>query len=71
MWAVTVISLIGTILNIKKNNLCFYIWLITDIVWLLFDFHTGVYSRALLDLVQVCFAAWGAYEWSIKGKTNF
>ena len=40
-------------------------------LWLIFDFNSGVYGRALLDFVQVWFEAWGAYEWGRKGKSNF
>ena len=34
-WFLTAISLLGTLLNIRKNILCFYIWLIGDILWII------------------------------------
>ncbi len=65
-WAITVISLTGTILNVKKNILCFYLWSIGNIAWLTFDIWQGLYSRAVLDFVQFGFAVWGIIAWREK-----
>ena len=62
-WFLTAISLIGTVLNIRKNILCFYIWLIGDILWCALDFHNGTYGRSLLDFVQVILAVCGIISW--------
>jgi nicotinamide mononucleotide transporter len=65
-WILTTFSLIGTVLNVKKHISCFYIWVIANIAWMIFDIMTGLYSRALLDLVQLFFAIWGIIEWRKK-----
>ncbi len=62
-WFLTAISLIGTVLNIRKDILCFYIWLIGDILWCALDFHNGTYGRSLLDFVQVILAVCGIISW--------
>lgn len=62
-WLTTAICLIGTILNVKKINLCFYLWLIGNILWLCIDVYNGLWSRALLDIVQGILAVWGIIEW--------
>ena len=62
-WFLTAISLIGTVLNIRKNILCFYIWLIGDILWCALDFHNGTCGRSLLDFVQVILAVCGIISW--------
>ncbi len=62
-WFLTAISLIGTVLNIRKNILCFYIWLIGDILWCALDFHNGTYGRSLLDFVQIILAVCGIISW--------
>ena len=33
-WLFTFISLAGTVLNVRKNILCFYLWSIGNIAWL-------------------------------------
>lgn len=65
-WIITAISLIGTILNIKKNIACFYLWTIGNIAWLIFDLYSGLYSRTVLDMVQLVFSIWGIIAWNNK-----
>ena len=69
-WFLTAISLTGTILNIQKNILCFYVWLIGDILWCIFDFTAGTYGRSLLDFVQVILAVCGIVSWQKKIKVE-
>jgi nicotinamide riboside transporter PnuC len=60
------VCLTGTVLNVKKNVLCFYLWAVGNVAWLVYDLLTGLYSRAMLDLIQLGFALWGIWEWSRK-----
>jgi len=69
-WAVTAICLFGTILNVRKNILCFYFWIAGNLAWLGFDIWSGLYSRAVLDSVQLALAVWGVWEWSRKSPSN-
>ncbi len=62
-WFLTLISLTGTVLNVRKNISCFYVWLIGDILWCIFDLKSGTYGRALLDFVQVILAICGIFSW--------
>ena len=62
-WITTAICLLGTILNVKKLNTCFYLWLIGNILWLCIDIYNGLWSRAILDVVQGVLAVWGIIEW--------
>ena len=62
-WITTAICLTGTILNVKKLNACFYLWLIGNILWLSIDIYNGLWSRAILDIVQGALALWGIIEW--------
>ncbi|MDO4200451.1 MAG: nicotinamide mononucleotide transporter [Clostridia bacterium] len=67
-WFLTAISLSGTILNVRKNVLCFYIWLIGDILWCTFDFTQGMYGRSLLDFIQIILAICGIVSWKKDNK---
>ena len=58
-WIITFISLAGTVLNVRKNILCFYLWAVGNIAWLAFDVASGLFSRAVLDTVHLAFAIWG------------
>ena len=62
-WITTALCLTGTVLNVKKNKLCFILWLIGNILWLIIDIRNGLISRAILDIVQGALALWGIIEW--------
>ena len=68
-WITTAVCLLGTILNVKKMNICFYLWLIGNIAWLCIDIYNESWSRAILDIVQGVFAVWGIIEWR-KNKND-
>lgn len=65
-WITTAICLTGTVLNVKKIKLCFWLWLAGNILWLIIDISNGLWSRAILDIVQGVLALWGIIEWRIK-----
>jgi nicotinamide mononucleotide transporter len=64
MWIVTAGSLAGTILNIKKKKVCFWIWLFTNSSWCVYDFWISNYPQAILFLVYTGLAVYGIYEWN-------
>ncbi len=62
-WIITFVCLAGTVLNVRKNILCFYLWAVGNIACLGFDFASGLFSRAVLDTVHLAFAIWGIFAW--------
>lgn len=62
-WIATIVALAGTVLNCKQIRACFYLWTITNTMWLAWDIFNGIYSRAFLDAVQLGLAIWGIFEW--------
>lgn len=65
-WAATVVCLTGTVLNVKMNILCFYLWCLGNILWLTYDCSMDLYNRATLDVVQLALAIWGIVSWNEK-----
>jgi len=63
MWAVTALAIIGVVLNIKKRRECFYVWLFTNSVWMVYDFTLGALAQSALFAVYVGLAIWGIIEW--------
>lgn len=63
-WFTTALCLLGTVLNVKKMVACFYLWTVGNVMWLAFDLMQGLYSRAVLDTVQLILALWGIKCWS-------
>ena len=59
----TILALIGVILNIKKNKACFYIWFVTNTSWAIVDFYKGIPMQGLLFSIYTLLAVWGIWEW--------
>ena len=41
-WILTALSLSGSIFNVKKKVVCFYIWSVCEIFWLILDIEVGL-----------------------------
>ena len=63
-WALTLLSLIGVWLNIKKLKACFYIWTITNFGWMVIDYNAGVYAQAALFSIYLILSIYGIIKWS-------
>ncbi len=68
--AITLLSLVGVVLNIKKKRLCFGIWLITNSAWCVYDFCIGAFAQSALFAVYAGLAVWGLVEWRRKKDKN-
>jgi len=63
MWAVTIASLIGVVLNIHKKRSCFYIWAVTNFTWMIYDWNIGAKEQSALFAVYFCLAIYGIVKW--------
>ncbi len=62
-YAVTVISIIGTLANAYKKRWCFFVWAFTNTYWCIYDIYIGAYSQAILYAVYLAICAKGLIEW--------
>lgn len=62
-WTVTLVCLTGTVLNVKRMRACFMLWIVGNIAWAAWDLSQGLFSRMLMDLVQLGLAVWGWVSW--------
>jgi nicotinamide riboside transporter PnuC len=63
-----ILSIIGTIANIKKKKWGFVIWLFTNTAWFVYSLAIAQYSRAILDFVYLCLAIYGLLSWHHADK---
>jgi nicotinamide riboside transporter PnuC len=70
MWVVTGLSILGTVLNIKKVKWCFWIWLFTNLSWCIYDVIIKNYAQAVLFAVYTGLAIYGIVEWSKRKKND-
>ena len=67
-WILSVLAVIGVVLNIKKKSVCFVIWFFTNASWCVIDAIKGIPAQSALFAVYVVLAVWGIYEWRNKSK---
>ncbi len=69
----TILSLIGVVLNIKKKISCFYIWFITNASWTIIDFYKDIPAQGTLFFIYTLLAVYGIYEWKkekVEGRNE-
>jgi len=62
-WIVTIVSIIGTVLNCRKDSRCFYLWIPANGILVGMNVITGNYPMALLFAVYFGLAIYGLVQW--------
>lgn len=62
-WFLTIASVVGTVLNVKKMKVCFVIWLVTNVGWCVIDWVVGLYAQSAMFAIYVGLSVWGIVEW--------
>ncbi len=62
-WTLTVVSIIGAVLNIKKKRSSFAVYTVANIGWIAVNIYHGIYAQAALFLVFTGLSTWGWIEW--------
>lgn len=62
-WSVTILAIIGVVLNIKRNVYCFYIWLLTNGAFAVETALYGAWNMTFLFLIYFILAVMGILEW--------
>jgi len=65
-WFVTIVALVGVILNIEHDLRCFYIWSFTNAAFAIRTFFLGAYEMTALFIIYFVLAIVGIYRWKIK-----
>jgi hypothetical protein len=60
---ITIISLIGVVLNILKRREAFWIWMCTNGIWAVYDYRIGAWEQGVLFTAYFLLAIWGAWKW--------
>lgn len=67
-WILVGIAILGKVFVIKKNVIGFYLWGISNVGWVAYNFYVGIYSQGVLYLVFFIFSIWGVIHWSKDHK---
>ncbi|MDO8684845.1 MAG: nicotinamide mononucleotide transporter [Armatimonadota bacterium] len=62
-WLLAVVSLIGVVLNVRKDRRGFICWIFTNVAWCAYDFSIGAYAQSVLFAVYAVLAVYGLKAW--------
>ena len=68
-YAVTALSIVGTIANSFQKRWCFWVWGFTNTFWCVFNIVNGSYAQAILYAFNFAMAIVGLIKWR-KGKSR-
>ena len=63
-WIISVLALVGVVLNIYKIRYCFWVWMVTNCYFCALDFAAGLYAQSALFAVYAVLAIWGLVKWT-------
>jgi len=63
-------SLTGILLNIKKNILCWFMFMISDSLWFIYSIKTGQWAITITHTVFIITNFVGMYTWSKQRNTT-
>lgn len=62
-WILATLSIIGGIRNAQGRIDGFYLWIIANIGWMVYDVLTKQYSQLVLFFVYTITSIYGIYKW--------
>jgi len=62
-WLFSAISIIGAILNARKRVEGFYIWVVGNMCWVVYDAIIGEYAQSFLFLFFTGISVYGILQW--------
>ena len=57
------IAILGVYFNAKKNKLCWYCWMISNMMWLIISLIRKDYAQVILWIVFFGMNFYGLYKW--------
>lgn len=62
-WCLAALSLVGVLLNIRKDRRCFACWVVSNASWAAVDWSNGLPAQAALMAVYTGLAVHGWRAW--------
>ena len=60
----TVAGIFAVVANIRKLRVCFAVWIVTNMVWMVLDAYAGLYAQSFLHVVYFGLSIWGWTHWT-------
>lgn len=66
-WALTLLSMIGVVLNARKKVSGFWFWAVANAGWVAVNYRQGLWAQALLFGFYFMVSLYGIWAWSREG----
>lgn len=62
-YIVTVLTLVGTVANAFQKSWCFYLWIVTNLFWIIYNITIQQYQQAIIYIVNTIICVIGIVNW--------
>ena len=62
-WILSLIAILGSIMNVKKMKSGFIVWIVADIGWIIVCLENEAYSQIPMWAFYTCLCVWGFIVW--------
>lgn len=69
-WTVTIVALVGVVLNIEQDSRCFLIWSATNAAFAVRTYFLGAFEMTVLFSIYFILAIVGIIRWNQKAKNQ-
>ncbi len=69
-WIITVIAIVGAILNVRQSKYGFALWMISNSALMFYNFHINQYAQTGLFAVYLGLSIWGWFTWKAESPTR-
>jgi nicotinamide riboside transporter PnuC len=67
-WLASILSIFGVFLNARKNIWCWYIWIVSNIIWLIYYYDKKDFPAIVLWVAFTGFNVYGLIMWKKEKK---
>jgi len=63
-WTACFFSCLGLFLNAKKKIISWWVWIVSNIIWIIYGLKTFQYPLIVLQIVNIVINFYGLKEWN-------
>jgi len=67
-WVIASLAVFGAVLNARKNIKGFYIWVVSNLCWIVYNCVIHEYALAVLFGVYTVISMYGIHQWRKQKK---
>lgn len=65
-WLGMVLAMVGTFINARGNRVCFYLWGVSNLIFLAVSVNSGAWPQVGLFSFNLSMCVYGLYKWPRK-----